>query len=98
MDGWIEPPNPEISGEYWLTRRNADAVNGYGGFSNDKRVKYRWIPHARAWRTKLKLFDGMDYVGLHSNNGWRIDPDQSDEQLKKCDLADIVEGLPERED
>ena len=31
MSGWIEPPNSKEPGEFWLTRRNADAAPGTGG-------------------------------------------------------------------
>lgn len=101
VPGWIEPPDPTVSAEYWLTRRNVDAVDGYGGFSEDVRVKYRWAPGSNAWITGYtRLFDGKNRMSclhsnnrmscLHSNNGWRIDADQS---TPRHDLAAQVKEL-----
>lgn len=75
MTGWIEPPDRTRSAEYWLTRRNADAAEGYGGFATDLRVKYRWNGDD-AW--VKGYYQGRqrqepNLVCLHSNNGWRIE-------------------------
>jgi hypothetical protein len=75
--GWVEPTDRGSVAEYWLTRRRAD-----GGLGPNVRVKYRWAPSESAWisGTRNDRQGRPDAVlsCLHSNNGWRIDADQSD--------------------
>lgn len=76
MSGWIEPPDPRVPGEYWLTRRSADAASGYDLELPDIRVQRRWAPQERAWitgeypgRQRMEAKLGC----FHSNNGWRLE-------------------------
>lgn len=83
--GWIEPADKTRVAEYWLTRREADAAPGYGGFGPDFRVKCRW--NGEAWIAGYR--DGVQrrephLVCLHSNNGWRIEGEA------KSDLAELA--------
>lgn len=71
---WIEPPNPELSAEFLLTRRSADAAPGYGRGLPDIEVRYRWNGRG-AWVSGY--YEGRQrrepmLVSLHRNNGWRL--------------------------
>lgn len=96
--GWIEPPDKAIPGEYWLTRRDADAIDGYGGFGTDIRVIYCWAPSENAWITGT--YQGRQRPEpklscLHSNNGWRLEPDErpgSDPRDAVVAAADALVG------
>jgi hypothetical protein len=80
--GWITPPDPNISGDYWVTRRRADAAPGYGTDLPDIRERYHWdggawMPGYGAWITGY-WYDAQGRKRptrscLHSNNGWRIE-------------------------
>ena len=74
--GWIEPPDPKLSAEYVLTRRDADAAPCYEMGLPDRRVIYRWNGNG-AWVTGH--YQGArrgepSLCLLHANNGWRLGP------------------------
>lgn len=68
MNAYLTPPNPHIPASYWLTRRSSDAAPGYA--AGEGRALYRWSPARQAW-ARADTHDA--WVGLHTNNGWRID-------------------------
>ncbi len=75
MTGYIEPPNPRVAADYWVTRRSADAAPGYDLGLPDLRARYHWNGNG-AWITGYR--DGIrgrapNLSCLHSNNGWRVE-------------------------
>jgi hypothetical protein len=95
--GWIEPTDRAPGAEYWLTRRNADAEPGYGGFNADARKRYRWT--GSAWWPADMPWRRGDFdrsVCMHSANGWRIEGPverQSVDQAEPQRLGDVAEGV-----
>ena len=103
VDSWIEPENQDVSAEYWLTRRKADAADGYihftsdgrGGYTTEARVKYRWDPQQNAWitgsRTNWQGQVELETYCLHSRRGWRIEGPAA---MKNSDITAPIEPDP----
>jgi len=75
MRGFVEPPDPHIAAEYWITRRSSDASPGYDLGLPDLRCRYRWNGNG-AWI--VGYYNGMRgreavLSCLPVNNGWRIE-------------------------
>ena len=82
MSGWIEPPDPTVAAEYWITRRSADAEPGGDLGLPDFRACYRWVPESGAWITgyDLGIRGRAARMGLlHPANGWRIEGPAEDQ-------------------
>lgn len=74
--GYIQPSDPSIVADYWVTRRRADTFPGYDLELPDIREIYRW--NGSAWIVGYRGNDAtLSYEAvlscLHSNNGWRIE-------------------------
>ena len=86
--GWIQSPNSTEPGWHWITRRAADAAEGYGcGDLPD-------IRECRQWNGRDAWFGGYEYnhgqrrpyfVMMHTNNGWRYEGAASQD-----DVADLA--------
>lgn len=76
MGRWIEPPDPNLAGEWILTRSSADCAPGFDLGLPDLRICYRWNGGGvgrGSWGDERSLADGSaTRFCLHSNNGWRL--------------------------
>jgi hypothetical protein len=74
--GWLEPPNPQVAADYWVTRRSSDAAWACDLGLPEIRVRYRWDGQgawmtgdhyeATQWREPVRVL-------LPLANGWRIE-------------------------